>query len=95
VQEPGECGPIAAHGNVPAELSGPADAAYQSAEPGRVHKRHARHVDQDPRIGRQLGKGLPELAHREGVELTDGPANDEPVAVLELNVEHMSSWSAR
>ena len=45
-------------------------------------------------LGRQLAQGLPELADGVGVQLPDGTADGVVVALVELDVEHDTSWLA-
>ena len=52
VQQAGERGPAAGDGDVAAGLAGPADAADERAEAGRVHERHRRQVDEQAALRR-------------------------------------------
>ena len=49
VQQAGEGGTAARHRHLALGLAGPADAADERAEAGRVHERHLGEVDQEPR----------------------------------------------
>ena len=91
VQQAGEGGAAARDGDVAARLAGAADAADERAETGRVHERHGGEVDEQVLLAGEAAEGLPELAHRVGVELTDGPAERVVGGFLHLDVEHSSS----
>ena len=75
--------------HVATQLARTADAPDQGTEARRVDKGHPAHVDNELRAGRQLGQRLAELAHRERVELADGPANR--IAVGRLFVSMLST----
>src|SRR5205823_9874649 len=69
--------------------------AEAGTQAGGVDEGDAGHVDEEPRVARQLGQGLAELADGECVELTDRPADGVAVRLVELDVEHVSSCRVR
>ncbi len=75
VEQAGEGRPAAGDGDVAAGLPGPADAADEGAEAGRVHERNRRQVDEEAGDTCQLSERFPELADGVGIELADRTAD--------------------
>src|ERR1019366_8549731 len=91
-----QAGAVADHDDVTPELPGAANAPDQRPQAGRVDERHAAHVDDELRARSELRQRLAELAHGEGVELTDGTADGVTISrLLLLDVEHVTSQGLR